>query len=91
MYSDIGISEQVELWLDSTAAIGTVGKTGLGKAKHIQIQDLWLQNSIKDGRVVAKKVHTSDNPADVFTKALDFLRIEYLCSVLGYTLIQAVD
>ena len=39
---DLGGVVPVRLHIDSSAALSIVSRTGLGKAKHIEIQYLWL-------------------------------------------------
>ena len=65
--SDMGVSTGVVLHLDSTAALSLTHRAGLGKAKHIELQHLWIQEAIRAGRIKATKVHTDINPADLMT------------------------
>ena len=62
------------------------GSEGLGRAKHIDVQWLWLQDAVKENKLTAEKVHTEENPADLMTKPLDGRRIEYLMNVMDYEL-----
>jgi hypothetical protein len=66
--TDLGIQNKVVLYADSTAAIAIAARTGLGKAKHIAIQDLWIQGEVKADRVEILKVGTDHNRADLMTK-----------------------
>ena len=70
--------------MDSSAALGLVHRTGLGKAKHIEIQHLWLQEAVRSGRLTVGKVWGHDNGADLMTKPLDGERVLYLMAKLGY-------
>ena len=67
---DLGMELGVKISVDASAAIGTLSREGLGKAKHISVQYLWLQERIRQGEVKIEKVHTKSNPADMFTKPL---------------------
>ena len=40
---DLGRVVTIRLHIDSSAALSIISRTGLGKAKHIEIQHLWLQ------------------------------------------------
>ena len=62
---DLGMEHSVRIPVDASAAIGT-----LGKAKHISVQYLRLQERVRQGEVNIEKVHTKSNPADMFTKPL---------------------
>ena len=61
---DLGISCGLNLHLDASATMCLVNRRGLGKAKHVDMQNLWIQEASKSGGVVTKKVGTCANPAD---------------------------
>ena len=50
------------------------------KAKHVDLQNLWIQEASKSARFVTKKVGTSVNPADLMTKPLPKPKIEQVTS-----------
>ena len=56
---------------DSSAAKSFVGRQGLGRMKHLQIRDLWLQKEVRDGKVIVSKVLGTENPSDLGTKILN--------------------
>ena len=64
-----------------------VNRRGLGKAKHVDMQNLWIQEASKSGRFVTKKVGTNVNPADMMTKPLAKPKIEQLMGIMGYEFI----
>ena len=39
--------------------------------RHLEVKDLWLQASVKDGRVTLRKIPSSPNVSDVLTKYSD--------------------
>ena len=56
---------------DASAALGIIGRTGLGKMRHVDTSYLWLpQQSIKD-KIIFNKVPGTENPADRNTKGLN--------------------
>ena len=67
---DMGISCGLNLHLHASATMCLVSRTGLGKARHVDMQNLWIQDASKAGRFVAKKVGTNVNRADLMTKPL---------------------
>ena len=81
---DLGRQVDVELYMDSSAALSLLSRKGLGKAKHIELQHLWLQDAVKQGRISVHKIHTVENPADLMTKALSRERTEHLMNLMGY-------
>ena len=60
----------VHLGTDSSAAKSFVCRRGLGKMKHLEIRDLWLQKEVREGKVEVYKVDGTENPADLMTKIL---------------------
>ena len=66
----MGISWGLNLHLDASATMCLVNRRGLGKATHIDMQNLWIQEASKAERFVTKKVGTNVNPADLVTKPL---------------------
>ena len=53
---------------DATAAIAIASRRGLGKVRHIEVCQLWLQQKVKDGTIRIVKVGTHENVADALTK-----------------------
>ena len=64
------LSNVVHLGTDSSAAKSFVSRRGLGKMRHIEIRDLWLQKEVLEGKVLVSKVAGTENPADLMTKLL---------------------
>ena len=70
LLEDLGWDAQVRIWVDSAAAKSVASRVGLGKMRHMEVKFLWLQQAVRDGRVVLKKVPGQQNPADILTKPL---------------------
>ena len=73
-----GYSSRV--FVDSSAALGVVGRRGNGKLRHVRVGQLWVQQLAEDGDVQFLKVSGTQNPADLFTKHLPAMKIAELCS-----------
>ena len=67
-FKDLG--NVVRIGTDSSAAKSFVNRRGLGKMRHLEIRDLWLQRESHEGRLVVSKLQGNDNPADLMTKVL---------------------
>ena len=61
----------VKLGTDSSAAKSFVNRRGLGKMRHLEIRDLWLQEEVDKGRLEVGKIRGDQNPADLMTKVLN--------------------
>ena len=46
----------IRLHIDSSAALSIISRTGLGKAKHIEIQYLWLQEAVRNNKLTVEKI-----------------------------------
>ena len=64
------LSSVLRLGTDSSAAKSFVCRRGLGKMRHLQIRDLWLQKEVADGLLEVEKLAGMENPADLMTKIL---------------------
>ena len=84
LMKDLGLELPCRVWTDSAAAMGIVGRQGLGKLRHIDTHSLWVQQAARSGRIVVKKIRGEDNPADLFTKHLPSReKVEQLVNLLG--------
>ena len=66
----VGLSNVIKLGTDSSAAKSFVCRRGLGRMRHLEIRDLWLQKEVSEGRLEVSKVLGTENPADLMTKVL---------------------
>nr|GEW31135.1 hypothetical protein [Tanacetum cinerariifolium] len=67
------IEEPIRMYCDNTGAITIANESGITKgARHFRAKVHYLREVIEYGDVKLEKVHTDDNLADPFTKALEF-------------------
>ena len=67
---DWGFKFRADLMADASAALGIIGRTGLGKLRHIDTSYLWIQQESINNKIKFNKVLGTENPADVNTKGL---------------------
>ena len=77
------MTDEVQLFTDSSAAKSSVSRTGLGRMKHLEIRDLWRQREVGLGRVLVNKVEGTRNPVDLMTKNLKRWEIEVRLRLMG--------
>ena len=65
---DFNLEVEITLKSDVTAAIAIASRRGLGKVRHIEVCQLWLQQKVKEGVIRIVKVGTHENAADALTK-----------------------
>ncbi|GJX28497.1 hypothetical protein Tco_0236576 [Tanacetum coccineum] len=67
------IEKPVSMYCDNTRAITIANESGITKgARHFRAKVHYLREVIEFGDIKLEKVHTDDNLADPFTKALAF-------------------
>ena len=76
--------ELVVISTDSSAAKSFVATRGLGKMRHLEVKDLWMQELVRKGRLKVAKVRGDQNPADPLTKFLDRYEIARSLSLCGF-------
>ena len=68
---DLGWDYQIRVHSDASAAIGIARRRGLGKVRHLDVTDLWVQEQVRSKKVELVKVAGDANPADALTKYVD--------------------
>jgi len=64
----VDIKEPIDVMSDASAAIGIAQRRGMGKVRHIETNQLWLQERVATGSIKITKIGTHDNLADQLTK-----------------------
>ena len=77
-----------EVLVDSSAALGVVGRKGAGKLRHVRVGQLWVQEKAESGELRYRKVRGTDNPADLMTKALTGMEIKKYMEKINLTGMQ---
>ena len=67
---DMGLELSLVVVVDSSAAVGMVNRSGVGRVRHLDVKDLWVQERVKRGFFTIVRVPGDSNPADVATKPL---------------------
>ena len=68
MLGDFGVVVTIKINTDASAAKGIANRRGLGKVRHIAVNQLWIQDRIARGDLIISKVNGKENLADVLTK-----------------------
>ena len=71
LMKDLGCQMRIRASTDSSAAMGISKRRGLGKVRHIELNQLWLQEKVNNKEIEIRKVKGEDNIADEPTKHLD--------------------
>ena len=76
LYQHRGVEVQGKIWVDSSAAIGTIQRRGNGKLRHVRVGSLWAQEKVEEGELHVKKLHGEEHPGDLCTKNLSVAKVE---------------
>ena len=68
MHSEMGIPVRIRVSTDASAAKGIASRRGLGKVRHIEVHQLWVQDKVASGEIEVRKVDGKGNLADMLTK-----------------------
>ena len=80
---DLGYDYTLRIHSDATAAIGIARRRGMGKIRHLDCTDLWVQEVVRSGRAELVKVLGSENPADILTKFVEAPLLKKMLSKMG--------
>ena len=81
---DVAVKPGIELCVDASAAVGIASRRGLGKQRHIELNELWLQDQIARGRISIRKVDGRANFSDSLTKFCSADRITQTITCTGH-------
>ena len=70
---------------DASAAKGIANRRGLGKVRHIAVNQLWIQDRIAKGDLTISKVNGKENLADILTKHVNSEDIRVHLHMTGQT------
>ena len=71
MAKDLGLELTIRVNTDASAAKGIASRRGVGKIRHIEVSQLWVQDKVANGQLTISKIGTRDNIADILTKHVD--------------------
>ena len=55
-----------------------------GRMKHLDLCFYWLRDVVADGYIAVHYIPTDTMPVDVMTKALSRVKMQEMCSMLGF-------
>ena len=80
---DTHVRMRIRIKTDASAAKGIAARRGIGKVRHIEVTQLWVQEKVQKGVIEVEKVRTGDNIADAMTKYVEREIVEKHCNGCG--------
>ena len=71
LINDFGIQRKLRVKTDAPVAKSIASRRGVGKIRHIEVNQLWLQEKAAQGEVKIHKIPGDENPADILTKHVE--------------------
>ena len=84
--AELGVTAKLRVYCDSSSARQLANKRGVGRLKHMQIRELFVQEEVRAGRLELAAISSVDNLADLLTKAFTRTRHDELCRLIGLQL-----
>ena len=76
---------KVRVHSDATAAIGISKRRGVGKIRHLEAKDLWIQDKVEKKELMLGRVPTADNMSDIGTKYVPAVTLDRHLKALHLT------
>ena len=80
---DLGMQLRTRVLTDASAAIGIASRKGLGRVRHIEVNQLWLQDKVGTKEIEIRKVESKKNLADALTKHVESEDLRTHCTRTG--------
>ena len=84
LLADLGITTKIVVGMGATAGKAMASRRGLGRAKHIHVQYLWIQSVVASGAVELKKIPGESTRSDLLTRHLAAPRMEKQLHAIGF-------
>ena len=84
MAKEFGYTMPITVQIDASATEAMMQRRGLGKMRHLEVQDLWAQEAIQAGRFQIQRIASGDNTSDLGTKPLNRECLEKCVSRMGF-------
>ena len=84
LLDDLGVHLEIKVFTDATTGKAMAVRRGLGKVRHIAVNELWIQERVHLGDLRIIKIKNKFNPADLMTKHLSQAEIVQILEHLNH-------
>ena len=85
---DLGITAEVKVRTDASAAVGICRRCGIGKVRHLAVGQLWVQERLRAGEFELHKHPGTHNAGDLLTKHVPAALIERHTEAMGLGFVE---
>ena len=78
LLSDMGLTLDIRVYTDATTGKSIASRRGLGKVRHISVNELWIQELVQNKSITIVKIKNKFNPSDILTKHLTRAEVEMI-------------
>ena len=83
LMSDLNIRCGIKLLTDATTGKSIASRRGLGKVRHVEVANLWIQQKVADETIDIQKIKNFYNPSDMLTKHLSEENMRHCMELIG--------
>ena len=80
---ELGEDLTLEAFCDSSSAVAITVRRGLGRLRHLNVKQLWLQQEVREKRLTVSRVPSAQKVGDLFTKAFLAPKFRALTDLVG--------
>ena len=84
MFKDLGLEVEIEVNTDSSASRRIPSRRGAGRARHVEVPELCVQERARRGELSIVKVRGEDNVAGGLTKHVERSKMEMHTEKSGF-------
>ena len=81
---EIGWDCELKVQVDANATTGTLHRRGLGRLRHLEVEELWLQREVFLKKLNIEKVKGTENTADMGTRSINKETTEYFMGKMNF-------
>ena len=85
---DLGFTWAIKMFSDATAAIGIARRRGMGRIRHLDVTDLWIQEKFTSKAATIDKVLGTETHADILTKHVDGSALRVALQKMGMAVLD---
>ena len=82
--SDLGVQVRIRLLTDASTGQAISARKGIGKIRHLDTSQLWLQEHVHKGTIEVSKIQNVFNTADLFTKHLSRAEVDRCMEIMNH-------